>query len=70
MAGMFSLSRNYVLPTYLVLGLATAYLRLAAPPDREPWFRLDAAMVKLLAAVSVAALVFLKLFTMAFVSYG
>ena len=34
-AGTFSLSRNYVIPTYLVLGLATAYTRIALwePPD-------------------------------------
>ena len=29
---MFSLSRSYVVPTYLIAGLAAAYLRLAAPP--------------------------------------
>jgi O-antigen ligase len=29
--GTFSLSRNYVVPTYLVLGLADAYLRTAVP---------------------------------------
>lgn len=29
--GIFSISRNYVVPTYLVFGLADAYLRLAVP---------------------------------------
>lgn len=29
--GTFSLSRNYVVPTYMVLGLADAYLRMADP---------------------------------------
>ena len=29
--GTFSLSRNYVVPTYMVLGLADAYLRMAVP---------------------------------------
>jgi putative inorganic carbon (hco3(-)) transporter len=29
--GLLSLSRNYSLPTYLMLGLVTAYLHLAAP---------------------------------------
>jgi O-antigen ligase len=34
--GILSLSRNYVAPTYLVLGLAAAYLRLAGPPAVLP----------------------------------
>lgn len=39
--GTFSLPRNYVVPTYLVLGLADAYLRTAVPfpppGDRLSW---------------------------------
>lgn len=31
MVGLFSLSRNYSLPTYLVLGLMASYIRLASP---------------------------------------
>jgi hypothetical protein len=60
-AGCFSLSRHLVLPTYLVLGLATAYINLIGePPPRHvvssSWFRW--AFV-----VMVAGLAALKLFT-------
>jgi hypothetical protein len=56
MVGMVSLSRNYSLPTYLILGLSAAYLRLAAaqlpgavPPLSAPlvfrWVGLSALFV-------------------------
>jgi O-antigen ligase len=67
-AGTFSLSRNYVVPTYLVLGLATAYQRIALPhpPAEEQMNRTIAARLVLL---GVGALVFLKVFTSLFVRF-
>lgn len=65
-AGTYSLSRNYVIPTYMILGLAAAYIRLALPhPPRE--YRLTWAMVRRLAFVSLAVFAFLKVFTQSLV---
>ncbi len=68
MAGMFSLSRNYIPPTYLPLALATAYLRLAAPRGLD-WFQFDRRMLVRLCAISVLGYVTLKLFIGAFVRF-
>jgi putative inorganic carbon (hco3(-)) transporter len=35
--GCYSLSRNYIAPTYLTLGLAAAYIRIALPRDDSWW---------------------------------
>jgi putative inorganic carbon (hco3(-)) transporter len=61
-AGTFSLSRNYVVPTYLILGLATAYHQVALPrvPADERMSRTVAVRLLLL---GVGTLVFLKVFT-------
>lgn len=68
-AGLFSLSRNFVVPTYLVLGLASAYLSLAVPPGAA-WWRAGGRMAAALAVLTVAALAGLVLFTRAFVRFG
>ncbi|MBX9623568.1 MAG: O-antigen ligase family protein [Gemmataceae bacterium] len=68
-AGVFSLSRNYVIPTYLVLGLATAYLSLAGRPD-DLGARLSGRLLAALAVLALAALVGLVMFTRAFVQFG
>jgi hypothetical protein len=61
-AGMYSLSRNYIVPTYLCLGIAQAYLTLAMPkPPAE--YRLSPVWAKQTALVGVGGLVFLKFFT-------
>jgi putative inorganic carbon (hco3(-)) transporter len=60
--GMYSLSRNYVIPTYLCLGVAEAYLAMATPnPIKE--FRLSDVWAKQTALLGVGGLVFLKLST-------
>jgi putative inorganic carbon (hco3(-)) transporter len=65
--GLFSLSRDYVIPTYLAPGLAVIYQRLvvATAPDSGP--RLDARLVLELAAVGMAALAGLFVFVRLFV---
>jgi hypothetical protein len=67
--GTFSLSRNYAVPTYLVLGLATAYLRVALPnpPDE---YRLTRGQTVRLILVGAGTLVFLKVFTQSLVRFG
>jgi putative inorganic carbon (HCO3(-)) transporter len=60
--GIFSISRDYTVPTYLVLGLAAAYLRLA-PPSPPGWYRLDGRMVARLCAVALAGLIGLRVLT-------
>lgn len=62
--GIFSLSRGYIVPTYLVIGLAAAYLRIAHPTP-PPESRLDGRLAVRLLGVGVAGLVGLKIFTQA-----
>jgi len=67
-AGTFSLSRNYVIPTYLVLGLAAAYIRIALS-DPPAAFRMTRMQMARLIVVGVAAFVFLKVFTQLLVRF-
>jgi O-antigen ligase len=60
--GMFSLSRNYVVPTYLCLGIAEAYLALAMPKP-PPEFRVSRTWLTQTALLGVGGLLFLKFFT-------
>ena len=68
-AGAMSLSRTYVIPTYLVLALATAYLNVA---DRDPphWYRVHGRLLKYAALLGVAGLIGTKVFVMTFARYG
>jgi len=68
MVGMFSLSRNYIPPTYLNLALATAYVRLAAPKGLD-WLRIDRRMLARFCGITVLGYVGLKLFIQAFVQF-
>jgi hypothetical protein len=67
--GIFSLSRNYVPPTYLILGLADAYLR-AAFPDPPTWLRVNWGLIGWGVAGGVAGLIGLKLVTQVFLALG
>jgi putative inorganic carbon (HCO3(-)) transporter len=53
--GLLSLSRNYVVPTYLALGLATIYLRVSAEKTWMPALTFDRRLMKQLAMVSMAS---------------
>lgn len=66
--GSYSVSRNYVIPTYMILGISTVYLRLAYPTIPH-WLRFDRRMVRRLSFVGVAGFIFLKLFTQIMVKY-
>jgi hypothetical protein len=62
---MLTLSLNYIVPTYMVLGLATAYLAVALPRTARPVVSLDIPLLQRLAVVSVgflaASYVFVRL---------
>jgi hypothetical protein len=68
-AAMLSLSRCYIVPTMLMLALATAYRNLAVPGGAA-WFRCDRAMAWRLAVIGATTLAAHKLFTQAFVQFG
>ena len=68
-AGALTLTRNFVLPTYLTLGLASAYLEigLGRLPDR---YIVSAGWFFRLAVGSVAGLIGLKLLTQVLGQFG
>jgi hypothetical protein len=68
-AGLYSLTRNMVVPSYLILALAAAYTRIALPATPAA-YRLSAPRLRHMIVLGLAGLVFLKLFTQAVVSFG
>lgn len=69
-AGMYSLSRNFVVPTYLVLGIAAAFIAMTCGGGVPDWFRLNRRLIKRLAIIGVLGFVFLKFFTQFMVQFG
>jgi O-antigen ligase len=69
-AGMFTLSRNYVIPTYLYPGLITVYMRLASPDPSPSAAPFDLRVIKRLTLVSLAALIFLHVYCRLMVRWG
>jgi hypothetical protein len=69
-AGMYSLSRNFVVPTYLILGLAASFIAIAYYDETPSWWRFDGRMLVRLAMIGVLGLVFLKLFTQSLVQWS
>jgi hypothetical protein len=63
---LLTLSLPYVIPTYVVLGLATAYAAVGVAPRTASLLRCDLQMVQRLALVSVAWLVSVYLFVRVF----
>jgi hypothetical protein len=61
-AGMFSLSRSYTLTTYVLLGIAAAYLQIAEARTSVAGLRFDSHFVQRLFLVGVGCLLFLYLF--------
>src|SRR5262249_52301436 len=68
--GMLSLSRGYVVPTYLTLGLAAAYLRLANVRPTLPLLRVSPWLVRRLLLVSAASVVGIYCYIRVFARYG
>lgn len=63
---MLTLSQQTYMSTYLVLGLATAYLRLTDASTVLKWFRVDFLLIKRLAIASVSFLVGINIFVRLF----
>ncbi len=70
MVGMFSLSRIYTPPTYLMLGLCTAYLRQAAVAAPAAVPRLTRRLAARTAALSLVCLIGLQFFVLLFVRWS
>ncbi len=68
--GMFALSRAETVPTYMVLGIATAYLELASAQSSIGPSRLDWPFIKRLCIFGVFVLGFLLLFCRSVVRFG
>jgi hypothetical protein len=69
-AGMISSSRSYTPPTYLLLALAVAYVRVACESLRCPKPRLNVNLVARIALVSLLSLAGLYLFVRLTANYG
>jgi O-antigen ligase len=69
-AAMLSLSRAYVVPTYMTLGLAAVYLRLCGAPAWLPSLRFSPALVRRLTCVSVGSLAAVYAFVRVFVRWS
>jgi O-Antigen ligase len=69
-AGAFSLTRNFVVPTYMVLGIAAAFITMSYGGGTPDWFRLNRRLLTRIAIVGVLGLVFLKFFTQSMVQFG
>jgi putative inorganic carbon (HCO3(-)) transporter len=67
---MFSLTRNYVEPTYLMLGLMTTFLRLSYNQEELSWYKMDLRMTILISGLGLLVYVALKVFLMMFVQFG
>jgi hypothetical protein len=67
--GMYTLSRNFVIPTYLMAALGNACLWITHPPFERTWFRMDSAMLRRILLAGAATLLFLKVFVKLLVSY-
>lgn len=70
--GLFSLSRCYVVPTYMVLGMAATFISIAGPRLRDPcWLvALNKQHLQRWIAASIGYLCFLYLFVKVFARFG
>jgi hypothetical protein len=65
--GMWSLSRPYIEPTFMLLGLASAYYRIRDGARIRPELRFTSALVWKLAVISVVFLIFASTFIKIFI---
>ena len=68
--GMLSLTRNYVIPTYLMLGLATVYLRIVRTEPRETPIVCGMGLLGKTFALAVCYLLAMQLFVKMFVRWN
>ncbi len=69
-AGALSLSRCYVVPTYLTVGLATAFLNVTPVYPPLPPMRMDSRLLVRLCGISFAVLLAIYVFVWTFARYG
>ncbi len=69
-AGMMSLSRTDIVPTYLILALATVYLNLVKRDQGTQWLRFDARLIQRLIVNSLVFLSFIYVFVRLFARWG
>jgi hypothetical protein len=69
-AGMLSSSRCYAIPTYMLLGLAVAYTRLAGAGVSLPSFRVTPRLIVRLVWLSVLVLIAFKLYILGSARFG
>ena len=67
---MFSLSRNYVMTTYMMLGICTAFIRMTQDDQERSWYNMDFRMIVIISSLGLAVFVVLKVFLMMFVQFG
>lgn len=67
--GLMGLSRSYITPTYLVIGLGCVYTRLAAPADPRLRPRFDGRLIRKLLLVSTLFLAGIYLFVRLFANW-
>jgi putative inorganic carbon (hco3(-)) transporter len=67
--GMYSLSRNYVIPTYLLAALGNSCLWISHPPFERTWFVMDGKMLRRIVFAGLGVLLFHKVFVKLLVSY-
>lgn len=70
--GLFSLSRCYVVPTYMVFGMASTFIALAGPRLRPASWLIawNGSHIQKLICCSLAMLIFLYLFVKVFARFG
>jgi hypothetical protein len=70
MTGLVSLSRGYVVFTYTILGVCSAFLHFVYPYDKRSWFEMNLAMMRRVAFIGVVVLVFFRVFVMVCIHRG
>ena len=68
--GMLSVTRNDVIPTYLMVALANSCLFSSHPVSERTWFVMNVAMARRLALVGALTLAAFFTFVRVFVKYG
>lgn len=66
---MFSLSRNYVVTTFMMLALCNAFVRMAHRALHQPSQQMNFRMISLICGLGLGVFVMLKLFLMSFVHF-
>ena len=67
---MFSLSRNYVVTTYMMLGLCTVFIEMAKDEHLQSWYKMNFRMIVLICGLGLGVFILLKIFLMSFVQFG